>query len=708
MSAHPKSSHPETYAILTGVELIQGLGSKEVLQCLLLGTRLREAGFRILAFYLAEMVVRGLHSALGYSSTAHFALTRLGLDRRRCSELVVIGKKLLELPLVDAAFLEGSLAWSKVVELVRIVTPENQEAWLEHAKSRTVRDLADDVRRVRRGELPRHENDGRGTPHTRFDVTARVGKDTYDKLEAVRDRLQQKLGRPVTTAEVLDELLRVCPLDTTPPTSVEVHDEEHDEDTTEDGRTDELDPQTSKALRDEVLALDGFRCQCCGRTHGLHVHHVIYRSEGGPTVVSNLTAVCRLCHGLIHDDYLVCTGTARGWFSLLRSKRTLPRRRPGRHAARARISPTQEGARPSAPPPRSPPPRPGRAEGDRRPHEWWRRHAALIRFHQGGVIELVAGQPLSPDEVEDEVEDAPEEKPAPMPVEEAFRDLVIEGRLLDLFDTAASSARLNGKAFPHTFLSGPPGTGKTSLAEAIARLVGATIRTLVGVNLQDLHTVIRTLAMLRPGDVLFVDEVHGAKTPVMDLLLGALQKGEITLSVRVGALAREVTLKLPPFTMVAATTEEQRLTPPFQDRFGIRETRGRYELYQLVDVVLAIARRLGIEIDEQAAAAANAGAWPRSPGGRRAWPGSSWRGPTTWRPLPGAPGSSPSTRPGRSCRPATTTRASARPSGATWTCWRRRRAWPRSPWRGSRRTSASPPRRSSRRSSRGSSSGVWW
>ena len=85
------------------------------------------------------------------------------------------------------------------------------------------------------------------------------------------------------------------------------------------------------------------------------------------------------------------------------------------------------------------------------------------------------------------------------------------------------------------------------------------------------------------------------------ILLGALQKGEITLSVRVGALTKEVKLRFPPFTMVAATTEGQELTQPFKDRFGIRETMGRYEVHELVDVVLAIAKRLGHEIEEDAA-----------------------------------------------------------------------------------------------------------
>ena len=111
---------PKGQQALSAVELRPGLAASEVHQQLVRGLCLRDAGQRILAFYLTEMEERGLHQLTGHSSTAFYAETRLGLDRRRVAELIRVGRKLLELPAIDAAFCDQQIGWFKVLELVRV------------------------------------------------------------------------------------------------------------------------------------------------------------------------------------------------------------------------------------------------------------------------------------------------------------------------------------------------------------------------------------------------------------------------------------------------------------------------------------------------------------------------------------------------------------------------------------------------------------
>ena len=602
MSAQSNSSHSDARAAICGIELVQGLSPERVVENLRLCNRMSEAGNRGLAFYLAEMAVRKLYKLTGHGSIAQFAHRLLAIPRRRCGELVMMGKKLLELPRIDAAVGEGSLAWSKALEIVRVATPDNEEAWLKHAEGRTVKELADDVRACRRGDLPRSESDGRGTPHTRLDITARVDGDTHDAFEAVRDLLQQNAGHQVTSGEVIQELLRKYGADRTPPTELV---EEAPADFVEDGRTDELDPKTSKALRDEVIRQDGGRCVYTGETKDLHVHHVVYRSEGGRTVLSNLVTVSKWIHGQIHDGFIICKGTRETGFRFYdRNGRCLsddkgdtpPEHRIPLQATRK--SPDSDEPAEPYPDPTAPPeivPAPRAPEGpDTIDGAWWKRHAELIRFHKGGVIELRPGQAK-------EIEEATAAKREPLPIEQALGDLVLPWRVRRLIINTATASPKKGVPFDHTLFTGPPGTGKTSLAKAIAAMIGATPHELTGLNLQDPQVLIRTLAAVESGDVIIVDEAHGMSDPVKDLLLGAMAEGKVTIGVLDGALIKEVKLALPPFTLLAATTEEKKLPRALRDRFGIRERLGLYRTTALTDVVLAIAARRGIEVDEEAA-----------------------------------------------------------------------------------------------------------
>src|SRR5262245_7006376 len=126
---------------LESAGLVQGLPLSEIHTRLRTGLRLHETGQRILAFYLNEMDVGRLYQASGHSSTAFYAQSRLGLERRRTAELVAVGKKLLTLPAIDHAFCKQEIGWSKVLLLITVATPEHEDAWLARAQTLTCREL---------------------------------------------------------------------------------------------------------------------------------------------------------------------------------------------------------------------------------------------------------------------------------------------------------------------------------------------------------------------------------------------------------------------------------------------------------------------------------------------------------------------------------------------------------------------------------------
>ena len=127
------------------IDLVSGLPVAIVRKKLNIGARMQDTGSRLLAFYLVEMDARRLFRDTGHSSAVHYAECKLNMERRRCRELLGVGKKLLELCRMDEAFCNGDISWTQVVMLTRVVTPEHEEAWLERARENTCRELALEV-----------------------------------------------------------------------------------------------------------------------------------------------------------------------------------------------------------------------------------------------------------------------------------------------------------------------------------------------------------------------------------------------------------------------------------------------------------------------------------------------------------------------------------------------------------------------------------
>ena len=153
------------------------------------------------------------------------------------------------------------------------------------------------------------------------------------------------------------------------------------------------------------------------------------------------------------------------------------------------------------------------------------------------------------------------------------------------------AARLRGEAMDHVLLAGPPGLGKTSLAQIIANELGAQFVPTAGPALERKADVAAVLSALEPGSVLFVDEIHRMPRAVEETLYPAMEDHQLPITVGQGAGARIVTLDLPPFTMIGATTRSGLLTRPLRDRFGIQH---RLEHYGVEDLSAIVSRSAGL------------------------------------------------------------------------------------------------------------------
>ena len=180
-------------------------------------------------------------------------------------------------------------------------------------------------------------------------------------------------------------------------------------------------------------------------------------------------------------------------------------------------------------------------------------------------------------------------------------DYVGQPQVREQMDIFIQAAKLRQDALDHLLIFGPPGLGKTTLANIVANEMGVNIRTTSGPVLEKAGDLAAMLTNLEPHDVLFIDEIHRLSPAIEEVLYPAMEDYQLDIMIGEGPAARSIKLDLPPFTLIGATTRAGSLTSPLRDRFGIVQRLEFYSVKDLTSIVTRSASCLNLELEDKAA-----------------------------------------------------------------------------------------------------------
>jgi Holliday junction DNA helicase RuvB len=182
-----------------------------------------------------------------------------------------------------------------------------------------------------------------------------------------------------------------------------------------------------------------------------------------------------------------------------------------------------------------------------------------------------------------------------------FSDFTGQAKVKERLEITVAAAKQRSEAIDHVLLSGPPGLGKTTIANIIAKAMGSNLKCTSGPTIEKAGDLAGLLTNLEEGDVLFIDEIHRMPPVVEEYLYSAMEDYRIDILIDAGPNARSVKISLPPFTLIGATTRKGLLTAPLRARFGIDFRYDYYTAELLQEIVLRSARLLGVTITDDGA-----------------------------------------------------------------------------------------------------------
>src|SRR4026207_672043 len=182
-----------------------------------------------------------------------------------------------------------------------------------------------------------------------------------------------------------------------------------------------------------------------------------------------------------------------------------------------------------------------------------------------------------------------------------FSEFTGQAKVKERLEIAVQAAKQRKEPLDHILLNGPPGLGKTTLANIIAKAMGGSLKSTSGPTIEKAGDLAGLLTNLEEGDVLFIDEIHRLQKTIEEYLYPAMEDFKLDIIIDQGPNARSVRLNLPRFTLIGATTRSGLLTAPLLTRFPIAERLDYYLAEQLQDIVIRSGRILSVETEERGA-----------------------------------------------------------------------------------------------------------